>query len=175
MKRLIRTTLSLWDMNPFMIEQLRKSLEEVGTITIASYRSKFHILFPDYGGIKYSTPSPLDESNHIEYLLNGVVIIQLFRVTLNITGRILTERIPLNVQERAEEILAAYGLYTGKMARRHAPWIPLLLLLSAVLFLVSLFTLGDFLKPSTVLGKVVIALCAAAFIGSIYQLWQYFR
>lgn len=175
MKRLIRTTLSLWDMNPFMIEQLRKSLEEVGTVTVASYRSKFHILFPDYGGIKYSTPSPLDESNHIEYLLNGVVIIQLFRVIMNVTGRIFTERIPLNVQERVEEILAAYGLYTGKMARKHAPWIPLLLLLSAVLVLVSLFTLGNFLNPSTVLGKVVIALCAVALIGGICQFWQYSR
>ena len=112
MKRLIRTTLSTWKMNPKMVEKLKDSLEEVGTIDVTSYRSKFHFL-SGYSRIIHSEPSPLDESNHIDYLLNGVVVLQFFKGTFNIAGQLFEERIPLNMKERTEGILAAYGLYTG--------------------------------------------------------------
>jgi len=82
MKRLIRTTLSTWKMNPKMVEKLKDSLEEVGTIDVTSYRSKFHFF-------------------------------QFFKGTFNIAGQLFEERIPLNMKERTEGILAAYGLYTG--------------------------------------------------------------
>ena len=81
MKRLIRTTLSTWKMNPKMVEKLKDSLKEVGTIDVTSYRSKFHFFY-GYSRIIHSEPSSVDESNHIEYLLNGVVVLQFFKGAL---------------------------------------------------------------------------------------------
>lgn len=176
MKRLIRTTLSIWKMNPEMVEKLKDSLEEVGTINVTSYRSKFHIL-SGHSRIIHSEPSPIGESNHIEYLLNGVVVLQFFKGTFNVAGRLFEERIPLNLKQRTEEILAAYGLYTGKMAWKHAPWIPLLFLSSAALALLcALIFTAEFLSSSPISGveKMLLVLFAAGVIGSIYQYKQYF-
>jgi hypothetical protein len=138
MKRLVRNKVTFSAIDPESVINVRKNLEELGSTDIVYYRSTFPPLFPEQRAIRKTQISEPENSNHIEILLNGVTIVRFFNGPWGFSGEFIDENVPDNSKKKIEEILATNGYYTGRMAWKHAPWLPVALLVATALFSVDL-------------------------------------
>lgn len=102
-----------WKVTPEEIENLKKDLEDLGSIEVQFYKSEFSRWSLE-NEVIHSEPSDVHQSNHVDILLDGAVIIQLLERYNALFGTLHEERIPVNLQDRAEHILSEKGYNVGK-------------------------------------------------------------
>jgi hypothetical protein len=137
MKRLLRKRLSIFGIDPKNVAKLKNDLKKAGSVDIEYYKTVFPPLFPEQRKIQKSEISQFDECNHIEILLNGTTIIQLFEGPWGFSGNFIDKPLSDPLKTKIEEILAKNKYYTGRMAWKYAPWIPLVLLGAVAMFLLN--------------------------------------
>ncbi|MGD2248922.1 MAG: hypothetical protein PVF58_11000 [Candidatus Methanofastidiosia archaeon] len=177
MKRLLRKRLSIFGIDSKNVAKLKNDLKKVGSVDIEYYKTVFPPLFPEQRKIQKSEISQFDESNHIEILLNGTTIIQLFEGSWGFSGNFIDESLSDLSRAKIEEILAKNKYYTGRMAWKYAPWIPLVLLgavaiglLNAMYHLIEIFQSPDAISHSIIL-MILYTICVI--LGS-YMYKQFF-
>lgn len=104
-----------WKITPEIIEELKADLEALGPIQIRSYKSKFSYWSWEHEAT-HSEPAQIDESNHVDILLDDKVIIQLCLKYSVCMGALFEENVPENLREETERILKSHGYTIGKKA-----------------------------------------------------------
>lgn len=134
MKHLMRKKPAALDIDICSVLKMKNDLKKLGSVDVVSHRSRFSLFFPDWGGVLESKPSELNESNHIEITLNKVVAVQLFEGPWGFSGNLIDENFSRSLKEEIESILAKNGYFTGRMAWKYAPWLPLIFLSAIAAF-----------------------------------------
>jgi hypothetical protein len=134
MKHLMRKKLAILGIDTCSALEMKNDLEKLGSVDVVSYKSKFPLFFPQWGSIRESEPSELTHSNHVEITLNNVVAVQLFEGPWGFSGNFIDENFSQSLKKEIESILAKNGYYTGRMAWKYAPWLPLIFLSAIVIF-----------------------------------------
>ena len=166
MKQLMRKKSSMSGIEASSIVHLKNDLEELGSVDIVTYTSKFSLFFP-YEGINESKPSDLGESNHVEIALNDAVVVQLFRGPWGFSGNFLDQNV--SQSSKIEAILARNGYYTGEMTWRYAPWLPLFYLLGlAVWTLLAGIYIFDVLYLQNVSNSRLFLVCLSCACAAIF-------
>ena len=134
MKHLMRKKFAVRGIDTCSALEMKNNLEKLGSVNVVSYKSRFPLFFPQWGSILESEPSELTQSNHIEITLNNVMAVQLFEGPWGFSGNFIDENFSQSLKKKIESILAKNGYYTGRMAWKYAPWLPLIFLIAIAAF-----------------------------------------
>ena len=160
------------------IMNIKEDLEKIGSVHIQSYKSRFSILFPEWGTILESNPATPEESNHIEFLVEEKKAIQFCKRFLGFSGCFFDESFSQDMIEKIELILAKHGYYTNTTSWKFAPWRPLIVLAGIVLFsllsVISLF-IAYYFRDMPLSAKFSMCLVFSMLIYFIYLYMHLFH